>query len=296
MANWRMTTILAIGIMVAATLLASAPIYARAMSDLGVTFSIRDTLKDDPSVHVFYQNTELSTADASAAIQSFEERIDERIGRFRESQVRGITSANFRIDTGEEVLANTAPRGRVFTMQGWELHVQIVDGELPAAAGPDEPVQVALSARGAEIANLTVGDEFRLVERFDNCQRVIPQEEPPPLPPCFQTATASHSFAAVLTAIVAPIDPDEPYWYPNQETFFVPPGAMVADTGPVVQLLMPEESLFEGIGGRFPAYTGTITWNVAADPELIHQTYPPGSAIGRVEMTAAGPTSVDRAA
>jgi FtsX-like permease family len=273
MANWRMATILAVGILVAATLLASAPIYARAMNDLGVTFSIRDTLEDDPGIRVIFLETELSTDEGEANIRSFEERIDERLGWFRDSQTRIVASSNFRIDLGDEPLSDTAPRGRAYSLQGWESHVQIIEGALPAAVGPDEPLQVALHERGAEIAGLSVGDSFRLVERFDNCQRAIPQDEPPPPPPpCFQTATASYSFPAVLTAIVGAIDEDDPFWFPSYRTYFVSPGAMVPNTGVVVQMFMPEESLLEGIGGRFPTYTGRVTWNVTAEPELINSS------------------------
>ena len=273
MANWRMTTILAVGILVAATLLASAPIYARAMNDLGVTFSIRDALEDDPGIRVIARDSELSTEEAAEVIAQFETRIDERIGWFRADQSRIVVSSNFRIDVGQDPLPATAARGRTYSLQGWESHVLLEEGTLPNIVGADEPLQVALYATGAAIADLSVGDSFRLVEFFDTCQRVIPTEEPPPPPPpCFQTATASHSFPAVLTAIVAPIDPDDPFWYPTQRTYFVSLGAMVPDTGPVVQMFMPEESLFEGIGGRFPAYTGTITWNVTADPELINSS------------------------
>ena len=274
-ANWRMATILAVGILVAATLLASAPIYARAMNDLGVTFSIRDVLEDDPSVRVIIRDAELSTEDATANIESLERRIDERLGWYRDRQSRTVASVNFRIDNGEEDLADTAPRARAFTFQDWESHVRIVEGALPAASGADEPLQVALHERGASIAELKVGDTFRLVELFDDCQRFIPVEgdpPPPPPPPCFHTIQVSHSFPAVVTGIVAPIDEEDPFWYPSARPFWTPPGVMYPNTGPVVQMLMPEESLFGGIGGRFPAYTGTITWNVVSDPELINSS------------------------
>ena len=87
MANWRMTTILAIGILVAATLLASAPIYARAMNDLGVTFSIRDALEDDPGIRVIARDIELATDEAGLVIAQYEQRITERLGWFRARQI-----------------------------------------------------------------------------------------------------------------------------------------------------------------------------------------------------------------
>jgi hypothetical protein len=38
LSNWKMLGVLGVGVLVAATLLASAPVYARTMSDLGLTY------------------------------------------------------------------------------------------------------------------------------------------------------------------------------------------------------------------------------------------------------------------
>ncbi len=237
-----MTSILAIGMLVAAVLLASAPIYARATSDLGVVFIVRDALRDDPGVRVELRETELSTESAVANLRFVEDRIDARLGWFRESQGRIVESANFRIHVDGTDLVDTTTRGRVFTLQGWEAHVQLIEGELPASVGADEPVQVALHQLGAQIAGLGVGDTFRLVEYFDTCQRVIALEldVAPPEVTCFAGATVSHSVPAVLTAIIAPIEEGDPFWYPSHKVFFVPAGAMIRQTGLVVQMFMPE--------------------------------------------------------
>ena len=48
--NWRLLAVLALGMLMAASLLAAAPVYARTMSDLGLTFTVRDQLSRNPNV------------------------------------------------------------------------------------------------------------------------------------------------------------------------------------------------------------------------------------------------------
>lgn len=44
--NWRLLAVLSFGMLMAASLLAAGPIYARTMSGLGLTFTVRDQLSE----------------------------------------------------------------------------------------------------------------------------------------------------------------------------------------------------------------------------------------------------------
>ncbi|HNO66553.1 MAG TPA: hypothetical protein PKK39_09420, partial [Tepidiformaceae bacterium] len=50
--NWRLLAVLGLGMLMAASLLAAAPVYARTMADLGLTFTVRDQLNDNPGNQV----------------------------------------------------------------------------------------------------------------------------------------------------------------------------------------------------------------------------------------------------
>src|SRR5215203_3883501 len=90
-----MLATLALGVIVAATLLASAPIYARAMADLGLTFAIRDELRVAPATRTEFRNVPLRTNDGLNLQHAIEQRIDERIGWFREDQTRHLRLGRF---------------------------------------------------------------------------------------------------------------------------------------------------------------------------------------------------------
>ncbi|MBK6662392.1 MAG: hypothetical protein IPG47_06430 [Thermoflexaceae bacterium] len=83
MAGRGLLAVMALGVIVAATLLASAPIYARAMADMGLTFVIRDELSDSPGSSIEFPGIALRTAEGEALRAAVEQRIDERWGWFR---------------------------------------------------------------------------------------------------------------------------------------------------------------------------------------------------------------------
>ena len=98
-ASWRMLAVLALGVLVASTLLASAPIYARAMADLGLKFTVRDELRDEPSIRVGIEAQQLATPDSLSARAAVEKRIDERLGWFALGRSMVVESARLTVGT-----------------------------------------------------------------------------------------------------------------------------------------------------------------------------------------------------
>src|SRR3712207_167915 len=183
LANWRMLATLALGILVAATLLASAPIYARAMADLGLTFTIRDELRDSPATRVEFRDIVLSTADGVALREAVQRRIDERIGWFRGEQTLYLKAGRFWALKPDEELRQQTTMVQPQSLPGYEHHVRVVEGRLPRATRPGEPLELAISSRSSQIAGIKAGQRLTLAEDFDTCAREIPREDRPPPPP-----------------------------------------------------------------------------------------------------------------
>ncbi|MGH2603424.1 MAG: hypothetical protein ACRDJ9_29070, partial [Dehalococcoidia bacterium] len=135
-ANWRLLATLALGVVVAATLLASAPIYARAMADLGLTFTIRDELRDQPATRTEFRDIPLGTADGIATRSAIEQRIDERIGWFRADQTRHFRAGRFSALQEGESPEPRAPLIQPQSLPGYENHVRVTEGRFPQATGP----------------------------------------------------------------------------------------------------------------------------------------------------------------
>lgn len=268
-ANWKMVAILAFGVVVAATLLASAPIYARAMADLGVTFAVREDLAEDPAISVILPATALGTSDGLAEREAVEARIDERLGWYQASRSRRLTAARFILSRdGTAEPDQRDPLALLMSATGYEAHVDVVEGRLPGPAAPGEPIELAVAARIASLGEIRPGTEFLLVEAFDTCQRVIPEDFGPPPPPCDPTAAVRFTLPAVVTGIVEPIDPDASFWAPTSRLFFDPRQG-VPGSGPIIPFFAHEQGILEGLGGRYPGYQASAEWTVLANPELL---------------------------
>lgn len=273
-ASKGMLAVVALGVFVAATLLAAAPIYARTMADLGLTFKIRDELAGRPGTAIEFPSVPLNTAEGNGLQAAVQQRIDERLGWFRASQSRYIEMGRFLIAKAGTPTKAGLPQVAPQSLEGYEGHVRIVAGKLPAATGPGEPMQVAISGASSTVARLGVGDTFELRESFDTCERTLPPSDPPPPgwpPPCNATATAGYALPAVVTAIVEPLDRSDPFWSKPAVRYFAPYGLGIPGDGPIVPAFTAEGSITGGFAANFPAYHAAMTWQVAADPTKLNR-------------------------
>ncbi|MCC6383173.1 MAG: FtsX-like permease family protein [Dehalococcoidia bacterium] len=276
LALWRSGTgrglllVVGLGVLVAATLLASAPIYARSMADLGLTYTIRQELAGGPGTRVQLR-TALQLADAKALRAAVEQRIDERAGWFRSSQARHVRLGWFPMGTPGEAGRTGAPLGQPQSLSGYETHVRVVSGRLPQATGAGGPFEVAMSTRAAALAGgLRPGAQLDLLALFDNCQRDIPTELfPPPPPPCPITATATFTLAATLVGVIEPDDTADPFWVGGAGEYFDAKSVQIEKAGPVLPLFMDEHALLDELGARLPGYRATFAWNILAAPERL---------------------------
>lgn len=269
--------------LVAAILLASVPIYTRAMADLGLSFAVHDKLRLTPSTDVEIREAPLASPGGLAYQQEITNRIQQRIGWFTGQQLRFVRLPSpYRDDTGREqytgfTLAQAsgpvpqgalAPKALLQSLTGYEQHVRVDAGRLPHPAGASGPIEVAIPAEGAKAANLKVGDTIRLVGSFDNCERQPPKEGQPPPPPCTPTVSASFSLPALITGIVEPLDAKDPYWRQQASYFFA------ATPGNEVQpletpLFVPQQTMAGRLASLLPSYPAQIDWYAIADPSRL---------------------------
>ncbi len=266
-----MLAVLALGVLVAATLLSAAPVYARTMADLGLTFTIREELQQTPTIRVNFQDVALGTTQGAEFRASIERRIAERVGWFRQSQSLSLRAGRFTIEGDNTPESALPPLGQLQSLTGYEDHVRVVDGRLPAPTQPGDAIEVTLSARAAEVAALVPGDQFLLRETFDTCEREIPSLDRPPPPPCTPTAALAFTIPATLVGIVEPLDPADVFWMVTAESYFAP-FVLVSELGPILPMFTAEETLLEHLGALYPSYRATTSWHVSANPEMLTRT------------------------
>ena len=268
-ASWRMLAVLALGVLVASTLLASAPIYARAMADLGLKFTVRDELRGEPSIRAGIEAQQLATPDSLAVREAVEARIDERLGWFAQERSIVVESARLTIGrTGEEPREGTT-LGVLYAIEGFERYVSVEEGRLPAPTGPDGPLEVVMGARAAQVARLEPGDSFLLIEEIDNCDRIIPQGMTPQLP-CDLRVKARYATPALLTGVFAIEDEDASFWAAASDRY-VMPTAPIADSGLVAPMLAHADAVLGDLAARYPGQRLSLRWNVLADIDRLDQ-------------------------
>ncbi len=264
--------VVALGVFVAATLLASAPIYGRAMADEGLTFTVRQELSSQPSTRIEFSRVPLKTTAGQGLQSAIEQRIDERLGWFRSSQAKFIRLGRFGVAKSGEPPRTGLVQAQPQSLPGFEAHVRLIDGQMPAATRPGEPIELALSPQAATVANLKPGDLFDLQEGFDTCERKLPVgDPPPPPPPCDSTAAAYFSLPAKVSGIVEPLDPEDPFWVSPVSAYFDPFRLDIPDVGPIIPMFADEHTITDNFGAQYPAYPVSIAWHVFADPEKLNR-------------------------
>jgi hypothetical protein len=272
LANWRLTATLVLGVLVAATLLAAAPIYARAMADLGLTFAIRERLRTAPATQVLVRDVPVSAADGQRLQEAVARRVEERIGWFAGERARVVQGPRFAVALAGQPPADRPPFAVPAFVAGAETHTRVLDGRRPAdRPGADglSVVELALSPRGAEAAGLKVGDRITLHEYFDDCERELPRDDRPPPPPCFPRVGVRYTIPAEVVGIVEPIDREDPFWVGRAGSLFEPFRLDIPGAGPFVPMLTTEAGLFQGLGGRAPQLRAGFSWVYLADPERL---------------------------
>lgn len=254
-----MMAVMALGIVVAAVLLASAPIYARAMSDLGLRFLVADELNGRYAVWVNLSEVPVASPDGKALQQAVEKQIEGRTGWYANSVARNVTLGKFKVENASASPGAQPLAGQPQSLTGYQNHVRVVSGRLPAKA--DGVLEVAMGTSVARASGLKVGDRFILQDFVDTCVRHFQADDAPPPPPCTPTATFSFGFPAVLTAIIEPTSETDRWWTLGARRFFDPIEQPRPE--PSIAPMFADESALLGLAARaFPSYRASAAWFV----------------------------------
>ncbi len=289
-ANVRWSAALALGMLAAATLLAVAPIYHRAMVDLGLRDAIAENLiaptdaqglypYEDAAIReprvglirVEFAGIPVNGADAKAFGERVQGEVEKNVGWLATSygsytRVGGIIG--YRPGERTRPISDTY----VQALPGWQQRVRVLDGRLPADTAPGGVYQVAISERGSQLSGLKPGDRFELVPPcaggLDSCDPV----------PTVVTAE--------VTAIVEPIVPLDSFWAAGFPQYLEP---FFTDSNPgiVLPVLMDDTPYQEFLAGLPDGATGYRAWYAFADPG--------GLSRGTVNRALAGVDEVELA-
>lgn len=172
----------------AATLLATGPIYSSAVSVAGLQRVLADA---DPRAANLAVHARVATTEVGAADVAVRGVLDEALAAYHPEVFVAGRSASFALpdQPGEQVTDLTV----LGFDDGLQAHADLRAGEWPSAAGRAD-VPVALSEESAALLGVAIGDRLRLVSRLEEA-----------LTPTVR-----------VTGIFAITDAADPYWWQDE--------------------------------------------------------------------------------
>ena len=247
-ANWPLMLLLAAGAVLATTLLATAPIYTDTMADVGLRFRL-DRELEEPRTRVpnlYADRLRLGDPVQLAQTRAFEAVTEARVGWLAPEVLVEQRSDPLLLEfvTGDS--ARPSWRARLTHLGGYERHVEVVDGRLPAPRAAIAEVVLLDGFQGAA----TVGDRVRLTARsFHDCRRVPSSEDENVAADevrCEPSTFVRSSVEAEVVGFVRPVDPDDLRWQLFEDRDLVPGGPGQPDEGPGWMPLLTSGEYFSG--------------------------------------------------
>ncbi len=243
---------LAFGFAVAGVLLSGMALYADTMR----TTALRYTLAQLPSEQVHLEvrvPTQRMTREAHQRLhEAVTAAVAKEVSEFTAPPVPGVKSATLYLKQGEAPLPPIATRPRSFflSLEGQEAHLEVVEGVFPPPVeiregdlGAGLVVPVLIGEEAAEAFGLKVGDRLGLLPYWQD---------------------RYESVEALVVGIGRVRDPQEPFWAGHANPFFYPAGAYQT-----LPLIVPQETLFQGLGRYFQRLTYDISWWVPVHTEAL---------------------------
>lgn len=243
---------LAFGFAVAGVLLSGMALYADTMR----TTALRYTLAQLPSEQVHLEvrvPTQRMTREAHQRLQEVvTAAVAKEMSKFTAPPVPVVKSATLYLKQGEAPLAQveTRPRSFFISLEGQEAHLEVVQGVFPPPVeiSEDDPgtglvVPVLIGEEAAGAFGLKVGDRLGLLPYWqDRYERV----------------------EALVVGIGRVRDPQAPFWAGHASPLSYPAGAYRT-----LPLMVPQQTLFQGLGRYFQHLTYDVSWWVPVRTEAL---------------------------
>lgn len=200
LAHGRVLTTIVVGVVMAAALMSSVVLYSDAVRDLGLRYALRNAESTERNIRVVTAGRP-ALDDYRQRRETVDRLLEQYAGRVLDEVVRfGRTATFYLAEQGGSVPAGEdRPRAHFQFADRLQDHVEVVAGTWPATVdGSRRVVEAAIGQEAAERNGVRVGDAFDLYPFW--------REDAEPV-------------RVVVTAIIAPRDPAEAYWFGRTDRF-----------------------------------------------------------------------------
>lgn len=272
-ANWRLLSVVGVGVLVASVLMASTTIYTRALSDLGLNFQLENRVGESGSVSAILPNVPAGGQRSDATRQFTQRSLDLHFGDLAARRQSGAVSRDFTIEIPAFANAFNPAGGTLVSLSDLEERTTLVAGRYPEpvqvvadlGSGLQSlvgPIEVVVPAPQQARSGLEPGDTITLIDSFDECDREPPPgpggPPPPPRPPCAPSHQVSVSWTAEVVGVVDRGPQGAAIWSALGVPFFSAPTTAVL--GPVFTLLAHNDTLITSLPLLYPGQLLQTVW------------------------------------
>ena len=255
-ADWRALAGVFFGVLAAATLAASAPMYVTALERLGLDLVLDQLVRPRSNINAFAFNLHLTHERLDETDAALDESIQEHIQPIYDGRQRYLLTDSYsavlpRIPAW--FFGNVTPgtfSAYYRSLSDIEHHVTFLDGRMAGSevkGSPEAPrVEAIVSETTADMYELRAGDEVTTALEPGHPVRVT----------------------AEIVGIVTPTDPDEDYWDPHP-SLFLDPAPFASETPgegfetqehPPIPVFVTQDAMVDALGTAYPTSLVNSIW------------------------------------
>ncbi len=264
--DWKLLAAILAGVTVAATLLASAPIYLSTLERQGIDTAIDRADQSFLNIYGAVPHILLSGERLDATEQAFETAIANNLQEIYRGHERFLRTPTFLVGTHRNPLVQNpqnqeqAPlvsRGYFQHLSNLESHVTFIEGRMASDEvtwnGRNPTFEAVIGYSASRVFNIRAGDTVIFTPSLSDPTRAVIK----------------------IVGMLEATDPSEEYWQQNPNLYINPvpleeiPDADVAvdPEEPPMALFVPREVLTEGVGVAYPGTLVSSNWFVFIDKE-----------------------------
>ena len=257
--DWKLLLSIFVGITVAASLLAGAPVYIRTLERQGINTAIERADQSYLNIFTYAPYITLSKDELNSTEAAIGGSIDDQISDIYRGRERYLKTPTYLVGTPQNPLTpeqgTRVSRGYMQNMSNLNDHVTWLSGRMAS----DEVVQTLSGPRleavigdvTANVFDIWTGDVVTFAPSLNDPIRVTME----------------------IVGVLEPADPGEEFWQQNANLFLQPqPLQELPDVGleidpdePPLALFISHEALVEGVGKAYPGSFVSSTWYISVD-------------------------------
>ncbi len=260
--EWQLLLPILVGITVASSLVAAAPVYVDSLERLGMNVSIDRAPAGSLDIQTYSPYVPLTRSALDRSDRSLRNATDQNLSAIEAGTERHLKSDTFLVGLASRPLPETTAgtarvsKGYFQNLSNLDAHITVLQGRIfgdSVTQGLGGPiVEGVVGEQLARFFGLQPGDVVTFSPSLGHPTRV----------------------SVRIVGVIGPSDPSESYWRQSANQFLNPPPLsepqqqrrLSVDAGePPLAIFVSRETLIEGLGNAYPGSLIPSTWFTAVD-------------------------------